>query len=213
MNDREREKDDPPSKWRRLKASLLGRKPTPPTEVLTPALESKAEALTPPAAPMAEAMPELKAEPEAEKAEPPAALAPSPPSELPTEKTEGGGKKKSQSGSEKRQREHGFRVRATADEFIAIRERARQTGLSAGAYLRACALGKKGPRARRAPPVQGDLLAEAIAALNRVGNNLNQIAHHLNAGGHPDRVAIAEAKAELSDCLKAILKSLGRATK
>jgi len=74
-----------------------------------------------------------------------------------------------------------------------------------------CALGDKGPRAKRTPPIQGDLLAEAIAALNRVGNNINQIAHHLNAGGHPDRAAIAESNGQLDACLSAISKALGRA--
>jgi len=128
------------------------------------------------------------------------------------EKEKGAREKKGRSKSTKRQRMRSFMVRVTDAEFAAIRDRASATGLAAAAYLRACALGDKGPRAKRAPPVQGDLLAQAIAALNRVGNNLNQIAHHLNAGGSPNHAQIIEAKAEHSECVKAILKSLGRAT-
>jgi len=128
------------------------------------------------------------------------------------EKEKGDREKKGRSRSQKRQRVKGVRAVVTPAEYDAIQERARAANLSVGAYLRACALGDKGPRAKRAPPVQGDLLAQAIAALNRVGNNLNQIAHHLNAGGSPNHAQIIEAKAEHSECVKAILKSLGRAT-
>ena len=43
-------------------------------------------------------------------------------------------------------------------------------------------LGTPGPRARRSPPVNAEALGRATAALNKVGSNLNQIAHVLNAG-------------------------------
>jgi len=73
--------------------------------------------------------------------------------------------------------------RADDAEFLVIDENARTVGLSRGSYLRACALGSPGPRARRAPPINAEALAHATAALNKAGSNLNQIARKLNAGG------------------------------
>lgn len=188
MSEKERKKDieegETASKWRRLKESLFGRKPTVPGEELKP---------EPP-----------QSQPEAEIF----SSSLSPQTEPPIEK--GSRKKKGRSGSARRQRIKGVRAVVTAAEYDAINERAHNVGLSTGAYLRACALGDKGPRARRAPHVNRVALGEAIAALNRVGNNLNQIAHHLNAGGHPDSGLIAENSKQLDACLSAIAKALGR---
>ena len=123
-----------------------------------------------------------------------------------------GGREKKTHGSNQRQREKRAMVRLTAAEAAELQERAARAGLSAGAYLRACALGESGPRSKRAPPVNRALLAEALAALNRVGNNLNQIAKQLNSGGHPDRAAMADSRAELTAILELILDAIGRAT-
>lgn len=121
-------------------------------------------------------------------------------------------RKKKAHGSNKRQRLKGVRAAVTPAEYSAIEERARQAGLSTGAYLRACALGDSGPRAKRAPPINRELLSEALASLNRVGNNINQIAKHLNNGNHPDRAAMATARGELMAILELILDAIGRAT-
>ena len=172
------------SKWRRLKDSLLGRKTPAPVEELKPE--------PPQSQPEAEHFSSLPSKTD-------------PPIEKDSREKKGG------SGSQKRQRTKGVRAAVTETEYAALQERAYNAGLSTGAYLRVCALGDKGPRSRRAPPIKGDLLAQAIAALNRVGNNLNQIAHHLNAGGHPDSGLIAENSKQLDACLSAILKALGRA--
>ena len=122
------------------------------------------------------------------------------------------GRAKKAHGSNQRQRSKQAVVRLTEAEAAELQARARRCGLSAGAYLRACALGDSGPRAKRAPPVNRELLGEALASLNRVGNNINQIAKQLNSGGHPDHAAMAEARAELVGILELILDALGRAT-
>ena len=111
----------------------------------------------------------------------------------------------------KLERVKGVRARVSEAEYAAIQERAHNAGLSTAAYLRACALGDSGPRSKRAPPVNRELLGAALADLRRVGNNLNQIAHHLNAGGYPERAPMADARAELIACIQIILESLGRA--
>ena len=87
------------------------------------------------------------------------------------------------SGSQKRARRRNILVPCDDDEFCAIDDRAREVGLSRPSFLRASGLGTPGPRARRIPPVNAEALGRATAALNKVGSNLNQIAHALNAGG------------------------------
>lgn len=59
-------------------------------------------------------------------------------------------------------------------------------------YLRAAGLGVKPPRPVPQPT------ADALIALARVGNNLNQIARQLNAGGAAAQlIEVAEAEAQL----------------
>lgn len=115
------------------------------------------------------------------------------------------------SGSQKRQRQHNIGVGCDAAEFIVIDHKARMAGMSRASYLRSCALGAPGPRARRSPPINAEELARATAALNKVGSNLNQIARVLNAGGA--RIAAREYGAVLKDVrlvLDEILRIAGR---
>lgn len=126
-----------------------------------------------------------------------------------TENDDKGRREKKVHGSNRRQRSAGAMVRMTPAESAALQTRARNAGLSVGAYLRTCALGESGPRAKRAPPLNRELMADALASLNRVGNNLNQIAKHLNSGGHPNHAAILDARAELVACLQVLMSALG----
>jgi hypothetical protein len=87
------------------------------------------------------------------------------------------------SGSQKRVRIRKIPVACDDEEFLLIDDRARAVGLTRPSFLRACGIGTPGPRARRSPPVNAEALGRATAALNKVGSNLNQIAHVLNAGG------------------------------
>ncbi len=109
------------------------------------------------------------------------------------------------SGSEKRQRGAPVSVRLSADERAAIKVKAAEAGLSIGSYLRFAGLGDAGIRARRAPTVNAALLAQAVAALNKVGSNLNQIAHVLNAGR---AAGAAEAVQTLHETRAAVLQIL-----
>jgi hypothetical protein len=87
------------------------------------------------------------------------------------------------SGSQNRQRNNAFKIALDDDELAEVDQKVQATGLSRSSYGRASLLGTPGPRAKRRPPVNAEALARATVALNQVGNNLNQIAHVLNAGG------------------------------
>ena len=111
-----------------------------------------------------------------------------------------GAAKRSSPHSETRQRQISIKVRLTTEERALIEERAGASGLSLASYLRAAALGDAGPRSRRSPTIDREYAAEAIAALNKAGGNLNQIAKQLNTfGGKPPPV--------LPDTLQAVKRA------
>lgn len=113
------------------------------------------------------------------------------------------------SGSRKRQRRHTVQIVLSDAELAQVKHNAQACGLSSSSYGRASMLGTPGPRARRSPPVNAEALARATAALNKVGSNLNQIAHVLNAGGsglttQECFAALAEVRAALSRILEIV---------
>jgi hypothetical protein len=85
--------------------------------------------------------------------------------------------------SEKRQRTKNTAHRWLPDEFNAVAEKARDAGLSFGAYVRAAALGDTGPRAQRRLPVKDENIRKVLALHGKYGSNMNQIAYQLNARG------------------------------
>lgn len=116
------------------------------------------------------------------------------------------------SGSETRRRSSGaVLVRLLEDERSALKLRAREVGLSLAGYLRASALGTPGPRTQRTPPVKAEELARATAALNKVGSNINQIAHRLNAAGSLGLASeCRDALGVVREALEAIREIVGR---
>lgn len=115
---------------------------------------------------------------------------------------------KPRSGSEKRQRIHVARIRLDDAEAEKLEELASASGLSVGAYIRAAALKSAGVRAKPRPSVDRELLARANADLNRVGNNINQIAHALNIGLDPPHY-LAATMDELRGVLAALRRAAG----
>lgn len=75
--------------------------------------------------------------------------------------------------------------------------------------MRACALGDKGPRAKRRPPVEMQHFGKAIAELNKIGSNVNQIAHAANLGKSTDRLLLGRMAEELSIAVNALLHAAG----
>lgn len=114
-------------------------------------------------------------------------------------------------GSERRQRQHTVPVRFDDGELAQLEQRADDTGLSRSAYLRMRGLDNPGPRAQRRVSVDMRALARANGDLNRVGNNLNQIAHALNSRGEtPASADIEVMRVELLATLAEIRRAFGR---
>ena len=114
--------------------------------------------------------------------------------------------------SESRQRAKRETIRFLDEEHAAIREKAANANLSVGAYLRACALGDAGPRARRSPTIDRELASKAIAELNKAGSNLNQIAHAVNLQNWPGTSPVVEAAGAVKSAALQILRAFGYKT-
>ncbi len=117
--------------------------------------------------------------------------------------------------SETRQRTEYIRARVTPAEKALAETRAASANISLAGYLRRCVLRKAGPRTKRNPTLDGRMLEKLMgvihahsAELNRIGNNVNQIAHHLNAEGsfpHPEDLKdYGDVRAVLDDLQKQI---------
>jgi len=113
------------------------------------------------------------------------------------------------SGSDKRLRDHTVTVRLSDDEREKLTQLSSRSGLAIGAFMRAAALGESGPRAQRRPPADHAALRQILGHCGRIGNNLNQIAKHLNAGGQANPGELKEALAAYLDIRSAILAALG----
>lgn len=97
-------------------------------------------------------------------------------------------------GSQTRQRTKAVAVPCTPEEYATLIAKVAASGVSAGG------LGATTPRTKRQAPPDRALYAEAIRALNRTGNNLNQLARALNRG---DMM--------IPDDLHAVLRGYGQA--
>lgn len=75
------------------------------------------------------------------------------------------------------------------DELI---RRATKSGLSISGYIKLTALNQS-PRKLRQPTIDRKLLAQVLAHLGRVGNNLNQLSRTLNRGRSIEIVELQQA--------------------
>lgn len=111
--------------------------------------------------------------------------------------------------SDKRQRTETLFARVTPEEKSAFVARADRAGMASAAFMRALALGDAGPRARRRRPIEHQALVQALAALNRVGNNLNQIARNTNRGMDIDVPQLRDALHQYHQVIAVIYEALG----
>ncbi len=91
---------------------------------------------------------------------------------------------KNRSGSNKRLRNKITPIRWASDEFNKVSSRARTSGLTFGAFMRALGLEEDGPgpRSMRIPPVEKELLIHIRGLFGRLNSNVNQIAKNGNSG-------------------------------
>lgn len=102
------------------------------------------------------------------------------------------------SGSETRQRPHVVSFRMKADEYQTLKERAEAASVSAGDYVRAAYLKAEPLRAARRVTPDREAVLLLLAAVNRLGNNVNQIALRL----HRDRTVYAEEIPRMTQALE-----------
>jgi Bacterial mobilisation protein (MobC) len=97
--------------------------------------------------------------------------------------------------AESDRRGHTVSVRLNAGELAQVNTQRAKVKMQRGEYLRTAAL-------HHLPPSIPELNQTAWIELSRIGSNLNQIAHRLNAG---DALPIAEVQAVLSELRRALI--------
>ncbi|MEM6260706.1 MAG: plasmid mobilization relaxosome protein MobC [Planctomycetota bacterium] len=95
-----------------------------------------------------------------------------------------------------------FNLRFTVAELAHIEQQAQSAGIDPTEYLRRRALGYEVPPA----PRRAD--ASLVSELNRVGQNVNQIARNLNSGRR-ERLKLDLVLAELRGVLEKVVASYG----
>jgi hypothetical protein len=112
-------------------------------------------------------------------------------------------------GTQKRKRDRRWPIALDEQEEAAALQGAAEAELSKMAYGRAMLLGSPGPRSRRKPHVNAQLLGHAIAQLKRAGNVANQIAHRLNAAQSVGGSEAIAALADIREAARAIRDAAG----
>lgn len=116
------------------------------------------------------------------------------------------------SGTGKRRRTKQVLVRLTDQEYADAANKADRAGYPLATMFREAAFGHPGPRARRRPPADHKALRQLLGECGRVGNNINQIAHRLNADGPLDIPELRAALAAYLEIRAAILRALAMET-
>jgi len=113
------------------------------------------------------------------------------------------------SGSQKRQLTARIAVNCTPKQKAGIVAKC-AAGYSPSAFVLNILLGLPLPE-RRHPDVDTQLLAKVLAELGKIGSNINQIAHHLNAGRPGDVMegSVDAAMNELLEWRMALMQALG----
>lgn len=114
------------------------------------------------------------------------------------------------SGSETRKRNKLLQIRVTETELAEIEAMADRAELTPASYARSMLLDTPAPRAVRRPAVDTVQVAKLLAEIGKIGGNVNQIAHHLNAGSGSSSQAIESALADVAEMRKACMEALGR---
>ena len=111
--------------------------------------------------------------------------------------------------SEKRKRQFRVTIRLDEAEHTQINDRAENAGLTLSGYFRSAVLNTPPPPQSRRPPVDRAELAKLLAAIGRIGNNVNQLARVANAGSWPESKDLSKARADIKWIRTTLMKALG----
>lgn len=111
--------------------------------------------------------------------------------------------------SEKRKRDFRVTIRLDEAEHDSVFDRADKAGLTLSGYFRFAVLKTPPPLQSRRPPVDRAELAKLLAAIGRIGNNMNQLARVANAGSWPESEALQQACNEITWIRSALMQALG----
>ena len=117
--------------------------------------------------------------------------------------------KAAKSGSENRQRSGQIAFRVTHEERAQIEAAADAEELTIGSFVRGKILKKIVTKETRRPSLDREILGRALGMLGKVGSNINQIAKHMNSGGHTPAAEILKALNDFAILKEQILKAIG----
>lgn len=100
-------------------------------------------------------------------------------------------------------------IRLSYNERLNIEKRANDAGLSMGGYCKSVIFNTPPPRKSHRPSVDQIEIARLLSAVGSLGNNVNQIAHILNAGSSVPIPDIAKSLNDLAAIRSAIMRALG----
>ncbi len=88
-------------------------------------------------------------------------------------------------GSEQRQKQHRVTTRLTWHEHAQFAANAAKAGLTIPSYIREIGIADRQTKSRVRRTVDAEASMKLFAAMQRVGNNLNQLAKQANSGERP----------------------------
>ena len=88
-------------------------------------------------------------------------------------------------------------------------ERVRASGLSTSAFITKSVFGRDPPRRSRRPSIEHEAVAQILAGMAQIRDELHAIAMHLGEGGG-DRALIEDAVRPLTEIRALCFKALGR---
>ena len=89
-------------------------------------------------------------------------------------------------------------------------QRVLASGLSTSAFITKSVFGRDPPRRSRRPSIEHEAVAQILAGMAQIRDDLHAIAMHLGEGGDADRTLIAEAVRPLTEIRALCFKALGR---
>lgn len=105
-------------------------------------------------------------------------------------------------------------TRYSEQERDTLTHAANAAGVTLSDFIRAAALSQplpppKSRRARRQPVQDGQELARLLAAVGKIGSNVNQLAHVANCGSWPETRLLNEAAADIQWMRRTLMLALG----